>query len=152
MSNYVNLLDIVYPIGSVYITFSDVSPVDSVGGSWEKIDGKFLQSSSETDAVNSLGGTSDLLTIHLSYAAYYRGLVTTDNAQHDKGIIGFAGHSANHSMQYREEYNLSEWGHEGNNCLSGGFSSKPKPSITNKYITWDNRPAYITCNMYRRTA
>lgn len=31
MSNFVNLLDIVYPIGSVYITFSDISPVDSVG-------------------------------------------------------------------------------------------------------------------------
>lgn len=37
MSNFVNLLDIVYPVGSVYITFSNVSPVDSVGGSWEKL-------------------------------------------------------------------------------------------------------------------
>ena len=36
MSNFVNLLDIIYPIGSVYITFSDVSPVDAVGGSWGK--------------------------------------------------------------------------------------------------------------------
>lgn len=33
MSNFINLLDIVYHIGSVYITFSDVSPVDSVGDS-----------------------------------------------------------------------------------------------------------------------
>lgn len=33
MSNFINLLDIVYPIGSVDITFSDVSPADSVGDS-----------------------------------------------------------------------------------------------------------------------
>lgn len=33
MSNFINLLDIVYPIGSVYITFSDVSPTDSIGDS-----------------------------------------------------------------------------------------------------------------------
>lgn len=46
MSNFVNLLDIIYPVGSVYITFSNVSPVDSVGGSWEKIDGKFLYATS----------------------------------------------------------------------------------------------------------
>lgn len=42
MSNFVNLLDIVYPVGSVYITFSDISPVDSVGGSWERIDGEIF--------------------------------------------------------------------------------------------------------------
>ena len=63
MSNYVNLLDIVYPVGSVYITFSDVSPVDSIGGSWEKIDGKFLQSSSETDSLNSTGGYSSSIEL-----------------------------------------------------------------------------------------
>lgn len=45
MPNFVNLLDIVYPVGSAYISFSDVSPVESIGGSWEKIEGKFLQSS-----------------------------------------------------------------------------------------------------------
>ena len=30
MSNFVNLLDIVYPVGSVYITFNNVSPAESV--------------------------------------------------------------------------------------------------------------------------
>ena len=32
MSNFVNLLDIVYPVGSVYITVNRVSPADNVGG------------------------------------------------------------------------------------------------------------------------
>ena len=45
MANYVNLLDIVYPVGSVYITFNSVNPSNSVGGTWEKIEDKFLQSS-----------------------------------------------------------------------------------------------------------
>lgn len=54
MSNFVNLLDIVYPIGSVYITFSDVSPVDSAGGSWEKIEDKFLYA---TSTPNQTGGS-----------------------------------------------------------------------------------------------
>lgn len=31
MSNFVNLLDIIYPIGSVYITFSATSPANAVG-------------------------------------------------------------------------------------------------------------------------
>lgn len=34
MSNFVNLLDIIYPIGSIYIATDDASPADIVGGIW----------------------------------------------------------------------------------------------------------------------
>lgn len=37
MSNFVNLLDIIYPINSIYITTSTVSPAASIGGTWEQI-------------------------------------------------------------------------------------------------------------------
>lgn len=43
MSNFVNLLDIVYPVGSIYISVNNVSPANSVGGIWEKIEGRFLR-------------------------------------------------------------------------------------------------------------
>lgn len=153
MSNFVNLLDIVYPVGSVYISFSDVSPVESIGGSWEKIEGKFLQSSNETDEVNSIGGTSDILTLSMSYTGYYRTLVTTDNGSGDKAIIGFSGYSKNNSMKYKESYATSQWHHEGNSSITAGFNlTSNKPLLVNKHVSWDNRPAYITCNMYKRIA
>lgn len=38
MSNYVNLMDIVYPIGSVFISNTSISPADSIGGTWTKLD------------------------------------------------------------------------------------------------------------------
>ena len=38
MSNYVNLLDIGYPVGSVFISNNSVSPADSIGGTWTKLD------------------------------------------------------------------------------------------------------------------
>lgn len=37
MSNFVNLLDIIYPINSMYITTSTVSPATSIGGTWIQI-------------------------------------------------------------------------------------------------------------------
>lgn len=37
MSNYVNLLDIVYPVGSVFISNNSVSPADSIGGIWAQL-------------------------------------------------------------------------------------------------------------------
>ena len=37
MSNFVNLLDIVYPVGSIYQSMDEKSPVDFIGGTWTKI-------------------------------------------------------------------------------------------------------------------
>ena len=37
MSNFVNLLDIIYPVNSIYITASGVSPATSIGGTWTQI-------------------------------------------------------------------------------------------------------------------
>lgn len=39
MSNFVNLLDIIYPVASMYITTSGISPATTVGGTWTKISG-----------------------------------------------------------------------------------------------------------------
>ena len=61
MSNYVNLLDIVYPVVSVFISNNSVSPADSIGGTWTKLD-------SDTficcGTPNATGGTNSIrLTI-----------------------------------------------------------------------------------------
>lgn len=37
MPNFVNLLDIIYPVGSMYFSVNNVSPASSVGGIWEQI-------------------------------------------------------------------------------------------------------------------
>lgn len=37
MSNFVNLLDIIYPVNSIYITTSGISPASSIGGTWTQI-------------------------------------------------------------------------------------------------------------------
>lgn len=42
MSNFVNLLDIIYPVGSVYITATEINPASSIGGTWVEIKDKIL--------------------------------------------------------------------------------------------------------------
>lgn len=57
MSNFVNLLDIIYPVGSMYFSVSNVSPVNSVGGTWEQIKGAVLAASgSNYSTVGNFGG------------------------------------------------------------------------------------------------
>lgn len=47
------MLDLVYPIGSVYISFNNTNPASLFGGNWEPIEGKFLLAADASHAVNS---------------------------------------------------------------------------------------------------
>lgn len=58
MSNFVNLLDIVYPVGSMYFSVNNVSPASSVGGTWEQIKDAVLSASGDSysTTVDTFGG------------------------------------------------------------------------------------------------
>lgn len=45
MSSFVNLMDIIYPVGSIYITTDSTSPSEFIGGTWEKIENCLLAAS-----------------------------------------------------------------------------------------------------------
>lgn len=150
MSNFVNLLDIVYPVGSVYITTTENSPADSIGGTWEKIEGKFLQSSDSENPINSTGGISDSLKLTLRYVSYYYNLALSYNAGGDLNLIDFNGLDS--IMENTVTKTNSQWNHDINASTSASIKSIAHPVIINKNVSWENRPAYITCNMYKRIA
>ena len=54
MSNFVNLLDIIYPIGSIYIATDDVSPADIVGGIWAEQTNYFIPLLNAWNHINGL--------------------------------------------------------------------------------------------------
>ena len=57
---WVNLLDIVYPVGSLYFTNNATSPAAIVGGSWTKIEEAAIRSS---DTVGYVGADEHAITI-----------------------------------------------------------------------------------------
>lgn len=63
---FVNLLDVIYPIGSLYISFSNVSPAENIGGQWEPIIGRFPYFSNkiETGGENTHTLTIDEMPSH----------------------------------------------------------------------------------------
>jgi hypothetical protein len=62
MSSFVNLMDIVYPVGTVFHSFSNVSPATRFGGTWEQITDKFLYGS--TSSGDTGGENTHTLTIN----------------------------------------------------------------------------------------
>ena len=48
--------DNLFPVGAIYHTTNGTSPASKFGGSWEKIQGKFLLGTSSSHSVNTSGG------------------------------------------------------------------------------------------------
>ena len=48
---YVNLLEIVYPIGSLYFSVVNTSPASIVGGTWQRISGACIRAFADGDGI-----------------------------------------------------------------------------------------------------
>lgn len=128
MSNYVNLMDIVYPVGSVFISNTSISPADSIGGTWTKLD-------SDTficcRTPNTTGGANSIrLTIN-------------EMPSHNHRVAGWGEWLGTNNQNYMRI------------TLNGGRNwNPPNDSIENTggNQPFDNRPKYRSFNIYFRTA
>lgn len=126
MSNFVNLLDIVYPVGSIYQSMSATSPADFIGGTWTKIK-TFLYGA---DTANQTGGEAEhTLTINEMPRHHHKLWVATWTS----GLGGLGVACSNSNSNY-----LSENDNSGN--FTGGGQAH------------NNLPHYTTCFIWYRTA
>lgn len=59
MSNWINLLEVVYPIGSIYESTKSTSPSQLIGGTWKQITEKFLFAAGENYVCGQTGGEEE---------------------------------------------------------------------------------------------
>ena len=131
-----NLIDVVYPVGSIYMSVNTVSPSVLFGfGVWEKIEDKFLLGSGTTYADGSTGGSADAVVVshNHTYGKKYV-LTTSGEAVGRVSTAGQTGTKVPNLLQstdpiYRNEINNS--GEDG---------------------TGKNMPPYLAVNIWKRTA
>ena len=58
MATWINLMDIIYPVGSIYQSTNSTSPASTVGGTWSAISGRFLLGANSTYPVNKQNGAA----------------------------------------------------------------------------------------------
>ena len=62
--NSASLLDLIYPVGSIYMSVNNVSPATFLGGTWVALEDRFLIGASSTYSAGSTGGsTTHTLTV-----------------------------------------------------------------------------------------
>lgn len=156
MSTFVNLLEVIYPVGSIYQSMNSTSPATLFGGTWSAIKSRFLYANES----NEIGGSS-------KHSHYY-------------GIAqwGYYGAGADNSIWLRHftstdtsgDWQSARWDadimsaddfhHKGNATLS--VNNNVTNSTTKREAGWggtitstsqsDYLPPYQSCYTWRRTA
>lgn len=88
MSNFVNLLDIIYPVGSIYITTNATSPANSIGGTWEQIEDCLLAASGDTYNLAGRFSGSDMIS-RLAIPDHQHRVVGWNSGKQQYDAIGF---------------------------------------------------------------
>lgn len=127
------LLEKVYPIGSYYWSSSNISPSNIFGGSWTKINGRFLFASDNSHYVGETGGQERVtLTINEipSHSHHYDRFNESCNWYLKKEDVS--------DMTFPSKLQHQDWTSSTTTSSTGGGASH------------NNMPPYLTANCWKR--
>lgn len=165
--NNTSIFDLIYPIGSIYMSMNNTNPSVIFGGTWEQIQDTFLLAASDAYEVGSTGGEAEttLETNHMPSHSHDRGTMNitgtlsinddSDNAGVDASMTGDGA---------IEGTNGSGWGSNvstdaGNGAwgIGTGFTFDASKSWTGRTSEeggaqpHNNMPPYLAVYMWKRT-
>lgn len=162
------IADLIYPIGSIYMSVNNVSPQALFGGIWEQIKDTFLLSSGDTYTNGSTGGeathtlTENEMPSHThiqnSHNHTQNSHNHTQNA-HNHALTGSKSVGIQEGDKLRVGYGSKSGGKNTNNTTATNKAT----TATNKSATatnqntgggqaHNNMPPYLTVYMWKRTA
>lgn len=127
-----NIFDIVYPVGSIYMSTSSVSPATLFGGMWEQINDRFLLAAGSTYAAGSTGGEAT------------HKLTVNEMPSHQHTVEGHKTGSE------AKGYGLTQSQNFVNRVFVDG--GEHKTSLTGGNNAHNNMPPYLTVYMWKRIA
>lgn len=129
---WVNLLDIIYPVGSLYFTNNDTSPAAIVGGSWTKIEEAAIRSG---DIVGYVGADEHAITTNEMPAHKHSASGSTGSAgghSHEMYVkTNAASGSSRQVIQYSSDNSGGEWKWSSSNASAGSHTHSVSVSINN---------------------
>ncbi len=100
------MLDLVYPVGSIYQSVTNVNPSETLGGTWEQIQNRFLLAAGSNYAAGSTGGEAahTLTTSEMpAHTHTFSGASSTTGGQSASHThSGTTGGAGGHSHSYNQ--------------------------------------------------
>lgn len=155
MSNFVNLLDVVYPVGSIYLSMNSASPSSIIGGTWKQINGALLMPSNTS--LTYLGSNTHKHSEKFFFPEYYGwGNITANSSG---GLHPLAGIGYNNSSDDWEVRSFTRFG-SGANYFNESVMRNNVCTVNNCDVytqegmtaSAPNVPYSITCYCWYRQA
>jgi len=151
LNNTRDILNLIYPVGSIYMSTNNVSPATFIGGQWEQIKDTFLLSAGNTYSAGSTGGnTTHRHDFKIGMHAYYGTMVD------DNWVSGAAGSGAYSYSQGIFSKSIS-WpttraSTTRNNALASGLTTYNESTriSTGDTDIASSLPPYLTVYMWKR--
>ncbi len=142
-----NILD-VYPIGSIYMNFTNVNPSNLFGGTWKQLKGRFLIGQGACDANttdwfgNCQAGWTDMLEAERGGEVTHQLTINEmPSHYHSASFANYGSKSLKGGFNYTYANNNAGWGD-----YSGTMYIKP----TGGGAEHNNMPPYIVVYMWQR--
>lgn len=144
-----DIFNVVYPIGSIYISVIDVNPGTMFGGSWERVAGRFLIGAgvSDRDERTEIRGFENGQRAG-RYATVLSAAIGATNS--DIGQLGYIGENVNSyqnnnkalfCLKAMQNTTFAHWNH-----------STPVTENDSSLRTVSNMPPYLVVSMWKRIA
>ena len=162
-----SIVDLIYPVGSIYMSANDVNPSTLFGGTWERIEDKFLLS--KGSSYRTLGGTGGSATVSLTQSQMPRHTHTQNSHSHTpRGDYDYFLATPTGAGAVTRNSTAGQSGTKVQNLLqaSQGVARTNTNSVTatNKYTggsgssesasngsAHENMPPYLVVNIWKRT-
>ena len=166
-----DLLNFIYPVGSIYMSVNNISPAAFLGGTWTQISDRFLLAAGSSYAAGSTGGAASVTSggTALTVAQMPAHSHTVNAHSHGPTTSGWRFLAYNYST-----VNAGV----GETIVTAGTGSKVAPTVSNTGVDWggigatgnaspatdskgsgsahthtvDTMPPYLTVYMWQRTA
>lgn len=145
------LINLIYPIGSIFMSVNSTNPGTYLGGTWEQIKDRFLLGAGDTHEAGSTGGEDTHQHKYgLQYSAWYG--VTAIEGNDNAGLLDYYGEGEDHFRRTGQGESVGDIITSVNGAAS--TSTQNQNMATHRMIAntsfANNMPPYLTVYMWER--
>ena len=133
-----------WPVGSIYLSLSDVSPAELFGGQWERLKDRFLLAAGDAHAIGETGG-EEKVTLTEKQLPQVKGTITAAAYSNAWGMF-----SAATGAFSRVENDMPS--PVGGSVSSGNQRSRSVEMSFGGGMAHSNMPPWLAVTMWKRTA